>query len=74
MPRMTQEEYEADLAEARIEGFGQARELVQALTDVGLALEGLSGALLGQMNAARIAANELRAKADASRKLPETAE
>lgn len=67
MPRMTQEEYDADLAEARAEGFTEAQELVAALSAVGLALEGLAGALEGQSKAAQVAVAELRRKAIDSR-------
>lgn len=67
MPRMTQEEWEADLAAARVEGFMAARVLVGSLAKVGLSLQGMAGALEGHAAEMTDAAAGLRRKAEEAR-------
>ncbi len=60
MPRMTPEEFEADLARARAEGAQEIATLIQSMTTLGLPLAAVSGALSGVVA-------EMVAKADAAK-------
>lgn len=71
MPRMTPEEFDADLAAARLEGFREARKLTSALAGLGLSMPALAGALDGQAQALDQALVDLRAAAEASRAKPD---
>lgn len=70
MPRMTQEEFDADLAAAKMEGAQEVAHLVAGMNDLGLGLAAISGALRGHVADLHEQATRMRADAVASRQKP----
>lgn len=67
MPRMTPEEFEADLARARAEGAQEIATLIESMTTLGLPLAAVAGALGGVVAEMIAKADAAKVKADAAR-------
>jgi hypothetical protein len=67
VPRMTPEEFEADLLRARADGAQEIATLIESMTKLGLPLSAVAGALGGVVAEMAATADAAKLTAEASR-------